>query len=326
MLELDFSDDSASPSNAMSPLSEIALLEPFTLSTYPEDHSLVFYSLKNTQLICMSRIQPILGSPTTVDRYVSDPDTIEDYRKIVERSMEEWVLTEISNSEKLYLLHGRKEPRKGKAPVQHRDALVSIVLSTHKLAVEQLRWTTPTTEREWRTSRPPNMYYFVASETKTVTTNWGQMKRRRWCYRCTDLNEGLQMAVLEAFNWTLGSIQQLKVDRELGLWFGWGYQWIINQHAKLDGRVKITIDSSESEKNKKQNSFAATWAGEFFVGILEIFNGHSTAVRHGKAFTTKLGWASAVQYVWLEREGEQSIGQCVIDNLDNMENYEHKWC
>ncbi len=42
-----------------------------------------------------------------------------------------------------------------------------------------------------------------------------------------DLKEGLQIAVLEAFNWTLGSTQQLNVDRELGPRFGWRYQWII---------------------------------------------------------------------------------------------------
>ncbi|KAK0442044.1 uncharacterized protein EV420DRAFT_1217895, partial [Desarmillaria tabescens] len=36
---------------------------------------------------------------------------------------------------------------------KHRDALVSIVLSTHKLAVECLRWTTPTTEHENRRCR-----------------------------------------------------------------------------------------------------------------------------------------------------------------------------
>ncbi|KAK0433388.1 uncharacterized protein EV420DRAFT_1240540, partial [Desarmillaria tabescens] len=81
-------------------------------------------------------------------------ETIEEYRKNVERSTEKWVLTKISKSEKLYLLHGCKGPRKGKAPVpvalrmrnyldvtmpNHRDALVSIVLSTHRLAVERLR-------------------------------------------------------------------------------------------------------------------------------------------------------------------------------------------
>ncbi|KAK0430395.1 hypothetical protein EV421DRAFT_1893563 [Armillaria borealis] len=85
---------------------------------------------------------------------VSDPETIDDYRKI---------LTEIGDSRKLYLLHDRKEPKKGKAPgpvalkmriylevttPKHRDALVSIVLSTHNLAVERLRRTTPATERE----------------------------------------------------------------------------------------------------------------------------------------------------------------------------------
>ncbi|PBK80276.1 hypothetical protein ARMGADRAFT_949801 [Armillaria gallica] len=99
---------------------------------------------------------------------VSDPETIDDYRKTVVQSMEKWVLTEIGNSRKLYLLHDRKEPRKGKTPgpvalkmrtyldvttAKHRDALVSIVLSTHKLAVERLRWTTPSTERGDRLCR-----------------------------------------------------------------------------------------------------------------------------------------------------------------------------
>ncbi|KAK0439955.1 uncharacterized protein EV420DRAFT_1232973, partial [Desarmillaria tabescens] len=39
------------------------------------------------------------------------------------------------------------------ATPKHRDTLVSIVLSIHKLAVERLRWTTPTTERENRLCR-----------------------------------------------------------------------------------------------------------------------------------------------------------------------------
>ncbi len=88
--------------------------------------------------------------------------------KIVQRSMEEWVLTEVGNSEKLYLLHGRKEPRKGKAPVtvalkmrnyldvttpKHRDAMVSIALSTHNSAVERLRWIRPAIDRENRLCR-----------------------------------------------------------------------------------------------------------------------------------------------------------------------------
>ncbi len=94
--------------------------------------------------------------------------SIEEYRKNVQQLMEKWVLTEIADSEKLYLLHGRKEPRKGKAPIpvalkmrnylevttpKHRDAVVSIALSTHKLAVERLRWNTPSVQRENRLCR-----------------------------------------------------------------------------------------------------------------------------------------------------------------------------
>ncbi len=46
---------------------------------------------------------------------VTEPEIIEEYRKNVQQSMEKWVSTEIADSEKLYLFHGRKEPRKGKA-------------------------------------------------------------------------------------------------------------------------------------------------------------------------------------------------------------------
>ncbi len=79
--------------------------------------------------------------------------------------MEEWLLTEVGNSEKLYLLHGRKESRNGTAPVtvalkmrnyhdattpKHRDAMVSIALSTHNLAVERLRWVRSAIDHENR--------------------------------------------------------------------------------------------------------------------------------------------------------------------------------
>jgi hypothetical protein len=68
--------------------------------------------------------------------------------------MLEWLQGEIDLSEKLYLLHGRCEPRKDKPPTQvtscmrhyltmvktqkHREAITSMLLSTHLLAVEVL--------------------------------------------------------------------------------------------------------------------------------------------------------------------------------------------
>jgi hypothetical protein len=81
---------------------------------------------------------------------------IENYAKLVEKLMLEWLQDEIDSSEKLYLIHGRIEPRKDKPPTQivskmrhhlsmvktqkHREALTSILLSTHLLAVEILRY------------------------------------------------------------------------------------------------------------------------------------------------------------------------------------------
>ncbi|KAJ7620092.1 hypothetical protein FB45DRAFT_754785, partial [Roridomyces roridus] len=63
---------------------------------------------------------------------------------------------QVDNSEKLYLLHGRREPQKEKPPMQitlhmrhylsmitvpeHREAVTSILLSTHQLALEKLRY------------------------------------------------------------------------------------------------------------------------------------------------------------------------------------------
>jgi hypothetical protein len=81
---------------------------------------------------------------------------IEDYIKLVKTLMLEWLQEEINSSEKLYLLHGRREPQKDKSPAQvtscmrhyltlvktqkHREALTSLLLSTHLLAVEVLRY------------------------------------------------------------------------------------------------------------------------------------------------------------------------------------------
>jgi hypothetical protein len=83
-----------------------------------------------------------------------------------------WLQHEVDSSVKLYLLHGRREPQKDKPPAQktlylrhylfmvktqeHREALTSILLSTHQLALEKLRHTdhalqpVPRDERLWR--------------------------------------------------------------------------------------------------------------------------------------------------------------------------------
>jgi hypothetical protein len=81
---------------------------------------------------------------------------IEEYSKTVKTANLEWLQGEINSSEKLYLLHGRREPQKDKGPAQivscmrhylvmvktqkHREALTSLLLSTHLLAVEILRY------------------------------------------------------------------------------------------------------------------------------------------------------------------------------------------
>jgi hypothetical protein len=81
---------------------------------------------------------------------------VETYAKLVRKLMLEWLQDEIDSSDKLYLLHGRREPQKDKSPTQvtscmrhyltmvktqkHREALTSLMLSTHLLAVEILRY------------------------------------------------------------------------------------------------------------------------------------------------------------------------------------------
>jgi hypothetical protein len=88
-------------------------------------------------------------------RQTSDKD-VEDYSKLVQKLMLEWLQGEIDSSDKLYLLHGRREPQKDKGPTQvtscmrhyltlvktqkHREAITSVLLSTHLLAVEVLRY------------------------------------------------------------------------------------------------------------------------------------------------------------------------------------------
>jgi hypothetical protein len=70
--------------------------------------------------------------------------------------MLQWIQGEVDSSDKLYLLQGRREPQKDKPPApqtlrlrhylsmvktqKHREALTSLLLSTHLLAVEVLRY------------------------------------------------------------------------------------------------------------------------------------------------------------------------------------------
>jgi hypothetical protein len=84
-------------------------------------------------------------------RQTSDKD-VEDYSKLVQKLMLEWLQGEIDSSDKLYLLHGRREPQKEKGPAQvtscmrhyltmvktqkHREAITSVLLSTHLLAMD----------------------------------------------------------------------------------------------------------------------------------------------------------------------------------------------
>jgi hypothetical protein len=81
--------------------------------------------------------------------------SVEDYRKVIESRALKWLQDEVDSSVKLYLLHGRREPQKDKPAAQktlflrhylsmvktqeHREAMTSIMLSTHQLALEKLR-------------------------------------------------------------------------------------------------------------------------------------------------------------------------------------------
>jgi hypothetical protein len=88
-----------------------------------------------------------------------DTTSIEDvknYAKMVNMLMKEWLQESIDSNDKLYLLHGRLEPQKDKPPAQitsqmrhylvmvktrvHREALTSLLLSTHRLALGVLRY------------------------------------------------------------------------------------------------------------------------------------------------------------------------------------------
>ena len=86
----------------------------------------------------------------------TSPLDIVNYAKLVQKLMLEWLQGEVDSSEKLYLLHGCREPQKDARPTQvtscmrhyltmvrtqkHREAITSVLLSTHLLAVEVLRY------------------------------------------------------------------------------------------------------------------------------------------------------------------------------------------
>src|ERR1700743_3223872 len=77
-------------------------------------------------------------------------------RSIFHKLMLQWIQDEVDSSDKLYLLHGRREPQKDGSPFpqtlrlrhylfmvhtkKHRDTLTSVLLSMYQLAVEVLRW------------------------------------------------------------------------------------------------------------------------------------------------------------------------------------------
>jgi hypothetical protein len=78
--------------------------------------------------------------------------SILDYAKLVDKLMLQWIQGVIDSSEKLYLIQGHREPQKDKPPApetlrlrhylsmvntqKHREALTSLLLSAHLLAVE----------------------------------------------------------------------------------------------------------------------------------------------------------------------------------------------
>jgi hypothetical protein len=93
---------------------------------------------------------PPLDFSTATDK------SVEQYRKSTEERALGWLEHEVDTSDKLYLLHGRREPEKDKPAIQktlyirhylsmvrtqsHRKSLTSILLSTHQLALEVLRY------------------------------------------------------------------------------------------------------------------------------------------------------------------------------------------
>ncbi|KAJ7572900.1 hypothetical protein C8J56DRAFT_805934 [Mycena floridula] len=88
-----------------------------------------------------------------------DP-SMEDIDEIIDQVLKEtetWMQKKVDESVKLYLIHGRVEPDKEKPPApkvmhmrhylylvraaKHRRALTSIIVGSHMLAIERMRWT-----------------------------------------------------------------------------------------------------------------------------------------------------------------------------------------
>ncbi|PBK78454.1 hypothetical protein ARMSODRAFT_1030463, partial [Armillaria solidipes] len=98
-------------------------------------------------------------------------DYIDKYIDMVWKDTNKWLQNEINCTDKLYLLHGRKEPQKNKPPAQvvlcmrhyldvpvleHRTALTRVLLSNHLLALERMRWSEygkPKVQRDHRKCR-----------------------------------------------------------------------------------------------------------------------------------------------------------------------------
>ncbi|KAJ6497212.1 hypothetical protein C8R47DRAFT_972415 [Mycena vitilis] len=94
--------------------------------------------------------------PVLVLTKTTSIEDVKNYGKKVDVLMKEWLQDSIDSNPKLYLLHGRLEPQKDGPPTQivskmrhyltmvktqvHREALTSLLLSTHQLAVEILRY------------------------------------------------------------------------------------------------------------------------------------------------------------------------------------------
>ncbi|KAK0183917.1 hypothetical protein F5146DRAFT_964442, partial [Armillaria mellea] len=93
-----------------------------------------------------------------LDPWSLTPDYVDSYSKMVVHGMERWLQQQVDGSDKLYLLHDRKEPVKNKSPraitltlrhyldvkiKDHRKALTWMLLSSHMLAIERLRWGEP---------------------------------------------------------------------------------------------------------------------------------------------------------------------------------------
>jgi hypothetical protein len=93
----------------------------------------------------------------SLDFKTATEKSVEEYRKGIESRALQWLQHEADSSVKLYLLHGRLEPQKDKPTArkmlylryylfivktqEHRETLTSIMLLTHQLALEKLRYT-----------------------------------------------------------------------------------------------------------------------------------------------------------------------------------------